>query len=127
MLRDSLHAVNPHVHDAVLQLLREEARYDQTVHRSQHREPLVRPVRLEFTATGLILNGCSRRLSAAGINLLTDQPIQPSVVARLEILSLEGPPLVFLAECRCCHLFGEDWHQSGWHFVNLVNKRASGL
>lgn len=118
MLRLSGHAPSKEVEDLVRDLLREDANYDRVENRSSHREHLVLPIELKIRG-GETTQGFSRNISAAGIGLITQNPINERAVGILKIERLKGLPSQILAECRWCRAYSKNWHISGWQFINV--------
>lgn len=123
MLREAAVSVNSEVNDAVEQLLREDARFDELERRSLHRESLVRPVTVVDGETGDIMGGVTRNISPMGVCLLTRKCLSGKKVSRIAVHRLDLEPAVFLAECRWSRAFGNGWFMSGWNFINLVQRR----
>lgn len=123
MLREATTSAVFDVQDAVEQLLREDARFDELERRSLHRDTLVRPVTVADADSGEVIGGVSRNISQMGVCLLTRKPMPDRKIARISIHRLETGPAVFLAECRWSRPFGCGWFMSGWNFINLLHRR----
>ena len=123
MLREATASVNFDVKDAVVQLLKEDARFDELERRSLHRETLVRPVTVSDVDGADVVGGVCRNISQMGMCLLTRKSLIEQKVARISIHRLEAGPAIFLAECRWSSPFGCGWFMSGWSFINLVQRR----
>ncbi|WP_161604292.1 PilZ domain-containing protein [Roseiconus nitratireducens] len=119
MLRQSGSAPNMDVEFAVRDLLDEDAFHDRIENRSSHRDHLVRPVKLRVRGSDAELLAFSRNVSCAGIGLITDTQIPERAVAVLTVESLKSGPVKFLAECRWCRSYGQNWKISGWRFINV--------
>ncbi len=109
----------PDISRAVTDLLKEDSNFDRSENRSAHRENLVRPVNVELRDEGKVVPAFSRNISATGIGIITDEPVQIDGVAVLHIQRIQGKEVVILAECRWCKAYGENWYISGWQFINL--------
>lgn len=118
MLRLSGLAPSREVENLIHELLMEDANYDRVENRSSHREHLVLPVELQIRG-GEAINAFSRNVSAAGIGLITQEPIAERAVGVLKVHRLKGQPSQILAECRWCRGYGPNWNISGWQFINL--------
>lgn len=128
MLRSSGPPPKPDIKRAIDELLKEDAQYDRSENRSAHRENLVRHVQIEIRQQASAgddepnsLSGFSRNISATGIGLISESPVQEKSVAVLSIDRI-GPstgPLKVLSECRWCRPYGDNWFLSGWQFINL--------
>ena len=119
MLRTSGGPAKPDIQRAVEEMLRDDTQYDRAENRSAMREHLVRPVSIKFREIEEPISAFSRNISATGIGLITDQPVGEGKTAVLAIKQLRGPDVCILAECRWCKSYGENWHLSGWQFINL--------
>ncbi len=138
MLRSSGPPPKPDIKRAIDDLLKEDARYDQSENRSAHRENLVRHLRIELrqSETSSLAaqeedphsddetnscSGFSRNISATGVGLISKIQIQEKAVAMLSIdkLGANSKPLAILSECRWCRPYGDNWFLSGWQFISL--------
>lgn len=137
MLRSSGPPPKPDIQRVIDEILKEDARYNQSENRSAHRENLVRHVSIELRQTEQTsaskvgdsqaddkadsTSGFSRNVSATGIGLITKFQIDDKSVAVLSIERL-GPnskPATILSECRWCRPYGNNWFLSGWQFISL--------
>jgi hypothetical protein len=118
MLRTSGPAANPTIERIVGLLIQENSNFDRTENRSAHRENLVRPVAIVRDG-GESVTAVSRNISANGIGLITQEPVGERSVSILKISRLKGDDIKIVAECRWCKSYGENWHLSGWQFINL--------
>lgn len=115
-------SANPEIQRVIEALLREDTNFDRTENRSAHRDHLVRPVIINLREGDAAITAFSRNVSASGIGLITDTPIDDRTVADLEIIKLEGSSETIIAECRWSKVYGLNWHLSGWQFINLKRK-----
>lgn len=119
MLRTSGAPAKPEIQRAVDDLLREDSNFDRTENRSAHRQHLVRFVEVEFRDSDESVSGFSRNVSATGIGIITDEPVVDGTTAILNLARLSPGKVTFLAECRWCKPYGENWYITGWQFINL--------
>lgn len=119
MLRTSGPPSNPELQRIVHELLREDLNFDRTDNRSTHRDTIVRPVVIDFRDCDETIAAVSRNISANGIGLITDKPIDNQTVAILRISKLTGKDETILSECRWSKAYGANWFLSGWQFINL--------
>jgi len=120
MLRESTLSVSCEIQDAVKQLLKEDARFDEVERRSLHRDTLVRPVTVLLGDRAEVVGGVCRSISEMGTCLLTRRKPEEKAVAKICIHCLDSEDRVFLAECRWHRQFGTGWYISGWNFIHLV-------
>lgn len=104
---------------AVARLEAEDVRFNNLECRSSIRRHFVRPCSLVVRGTTEAIRATSQNIAEHGINLITEKKLNEGDVALLRVHSLEGSPTYFLAECRWCHDFGDDWYLSGWHFISI--------
>ena len=133
MLRSSGPPPKPDIKRVIDEILKEDARYNQSENRTAHRENLVRHVGIEFrqseqsSADGKedsedeLPSAFSRNVSATGIGLVTKSQVEEKAVAVLQIerLGSNAKPANILSECRWCRPYGDNWFLSGWQFINL--------
>jgi len=119
MLRASGPPVKPEIQRAVDSVLTEETNYDRLDNRSALRESLVRAVKLESSESDSPIIAFTRNISATGLGLITNQPINEKSSNTLKISRLDGPDLSILSECRWCKPYGDGWFLSGWQFITL--------
>ncbi len=136
MLRSSGPPAKPDIKRVIDEILKEDAKYDQSENRSAHRENLVRFVGIEFRQAENSQSssdnedsedetespsGFSRNVSATGIGLITEFEINDKSVAVLSIerLGTDSKPITILSECRWCRPYGNNWFLSGWQFLSL--------
>jgi hypothetical protein len=119
MLRTSGPPAIPEIQRAVDGLLSEDSNFDRLENRSAHRDNLVRPVNIEFRDSNATISAFSRNVSATGIGVITNQPIDDKSAAVLQITRLHDSEVSILAECRWCKPYGKNWYISGWQFISL--------
>ncbi|MBX3419906.1 MAG: hypothetical protein KF851_20090 [Pirellulaceae bacterium] len=107
------------VERAVARLEAESIRFLNSECRSIIRKPFVRPCSLIVRGTVEAVKATSQYIADSGINLIGQTNFSEGLVALLKIHSLEGSPVFFLAECRWCRPYGEEWFCSGWHFISI--------
>ena len=109
----------PDIQRAVDSILKEDSNFDRNENRSAHRQNLVRPVQMEIREPAETVAGFSRNVSATGIGIITNQPINDKAIALLKIGGLSNNDLSILSECRWCKPYGSGWYMSGWQFISL--------
>jgi len=111
----------PEIQRVIDAILKEDAHFDRIENRSAMRESLVRAVLVELRETELSIPAFSRNVSTTGIGLITNQPFDEKAIAVLTIdrIGKDSRPAAILSECRWCRPYGENWHLSGWQFINL--------
>jgi len=131
MLRSSGPPAKPDIERLINEILKEDAKYDQSENRSAHRENLVRHVGIEMRQSeqsqpatagdeAESMFGFSRNVSATGIGLITEFVVADKSVAVLSIDRLRtAKTATILSECRWCRPYGENYFLSGWQFLNL--------
>ena len=134
MLRSSGPPAKPDIKRVIDEILKEDAKYDQTENRSAHRENLVRHVGIEMRQSeqstpaegdsngdqAESMFGFSRNVSATGIGLITKFVVADKSVAVLSIDRLgNAKTATILSECRWCRPCGDNCYLSGWQFLNL--------
>ena len=120
MLRQAIQAATPELKSMVEDLLYEEVRFMQKERRGLGRQPLARPVTLEFFSSDRPdLVGISKDISGEGVGIITTEPVDIRTQARLQIHRYSGRPSVVIAECRWCDESIGNWFFSGWNFANL--------
>ena len=119
MLKASHGPAKPDIKRVVNDLLVEDSNFDRAENRSAHREHPVRSVTIELRNTGESIPAFSRNISATGIGLITANPLKIDQTGILTLERLHGRDLQFLAECRWCKAYGENWYISGWQFIKI--------
>lgn len=121
MLRtDNGPPTKPDIQRAVDRLLSEDSQFDRNENRSWCRENLVRSVSITIRGEEETISAFSRNISAAGIGVISNEPIAEKSTAAMTIAGLSDNDMTILAECRWCKQYGENWFLSGWQFVNLI-------
>ena len=102
-------------------LLRERQATILRERRSIERQPFVRPVFIVSHRNGDVqIGGFSKDMSPHGIAVISPNNWQSGTLATLSIHSLFGAQVNIRAEARWSEPYGEGWHITGWHFVDLT-------
>lgn len=119
MLRTTGPPAKPDIQRAIEGLIKEDSNFDRLENRSAHRDSLVLPISIQMRESQETLSAFSRNVSATGIGVITQDPIDDKSVASLKIAKLDGEVLTVLAECRWSKPYGKSWYLSGWQFISL--------
>ncbi len=120
MLRQSIQAATPELKEFVENLINEESRLRFKDRRSVGREPLTKAVTIELRdQQSRSLPAITRDISGIGIGLVSNEPVEPYITARILIDRIKGRPSSIIAECRWCEECSNGWYMSGWHFVSI--------
>lgn len=103
----------------IQRLLMEIQRAKFTERRSEPRQPIVRPVRIDLKREDPVA-AFSKDMSAQGIGVVSQIKWEPGTIADLRIHSISGYPVCIRCEARWTDNYGRDWYLTGWKFLSSV-------
>ena len=120
MLRSAARAATPEIQLLVDEILNEESRFIMRERRDAARQPITRAVQIRpHNQQGMTFSALTRDISNLGVGIISQDPWERGIMARIEIDRLERRMVAVQAECRWCDQITEGWFLSGWHFVNV--------
>lgn len=103
----------------IKQIRIEESAFDFDM-RSSNREKIFLPVDIKSLSSLTTVRGFSRNISATGVCLVSEDPVDIGEVSLLRFLRRNMGTCELMAQCRWAKFLGHGYTMSGWQFTEAV-------